>query len=100
MGTKSIAQVNESTELKAVPRAVQCAGLQGRHLSPKALRHTAASMAFAVAADVKVVQRMLGHADASMTLNTYADLWPDRLDAVVEAVSAQRERALSASTRG
>ncbi|ODU65481.1 MAG: hypothetical protein BGO97_10500 [Micrococcales bacterium 70-64] len=75
-------------------KAVQGAGLQGRQLSPKALRHTAASMAIAAGADVKVVQRMLGHADASMTLNTYADLWPDRLDEVAEAVSAHRERAL------
>ncbi len=53
-------------------------------------------MAIAAGADVKVVQRMLGHADASMTLNTYAELWPDRFDEVVEAVSAHRERALSA----
>ena len=81
-------------------KAVQGAGLQGRHLSPKALRHTAASMAIKAGADVKVVQRMLGHAEASMTLNTYADLWPDRLDEVVEAISAHRERALSAGTRG
>lgn len=75
-------------------KAVQSAGLQGRQLSPKALRHTAASMAIAAGADVKVVQRMLGHADASMTLNTYADLWPDRLDEVAEAVSAHRAKAL------
>ena len=51
-------------------------------------------MAIAAGADVKVVQRMLGHADASMTLNTYADLWPDRLDEVVEAVSRRRDAAL------
>ena len=76
-------------------KAVEAAGLGGRGLSPKALRHTAASMAIAAGADVKVVQRMLGHADASMTLNTYADLWPDRLDEVAEAVSLQRELALT-----
>jgi len=75
-------------------KAVAAAGLGARDLTPKALRHTAASMAIAAGADVKVVQRMLGHADASMTLNTYADLWPDRLDEVVEAVSRQREAAL------
>jgi integrase len=80
-------------------KAVLGAGLQGRQLSPKALRHTAASMAIAAGADVKVVQRMLGHADASMTLNTYADLWRDRLDEVIEAVSAHRERALRALGR-
>lgn len=77
--------------------AVQGAGLQGRQLSPKTLRHTAASMAIAAGADVKVVQRTLGHTEASMTLKTYADLWPDRLDEVVEAVSAHRARALTSS---
>lgn len=75
-------------------KAVAEAGLGARGLTPKSLRHTAASMAIAAGADVKVVQRMLGHADASMTLNTYADLWPDRLDEVVEAVSRRREAAL------
>ena len=49
-------------------KAVTGAGLGARDLTPKALRHTAASMAIAAGADVKVVQRMLGHANASMTL--------------------------------
>jgi len=74
--------------------AVDSAGLDREVLTPKALRHTAASMAIAAGADVKVVQSMLGHADASMTLNTYADLWPDRLDEVTDAVSARRSEAL------
>lgn len=78
-------------------KAVVAAGLEERNLTPKALRHTAASMAIAAGADVKVVQRMLGHADASMTLNTYADLWPDRLDEVIEAVSRHRDSALRAA---
>lgn len=75
-------------------KAVNAAGLEGRDLTPKALRYTAASMAIAAGADVKVVQRMLGHADASMTLNTYADLWPDRLEEVANAVSRQRAGSL------
>ena len=51
-------------------------------------------MAIAAGADVKVVQRMLGHADATMTLNTYAERWPDRLGEVSDAISAERELAL------
>ena len=77
-------------------KAVVSAGFDREVLTPKALRHTAASMAIAAGADVKVVQSMLGHADASMTLNTYAELWPDRLDEVTNAVSARRSQALRA----
>jgi integrase len=64
------------------------------HLSPKGLRHTAASLAIAAGADVLVVQQMLGHADATETLNTYAKLWPDRLDQVTALMSTARALAL------
>jgi integrase len=74
--------------------AVKAAALPQAGLTPKTLRHTAASMAIAAGADVKVVQRMLGHADATMTLNTYAELWPDRLDDVSNAMTRQRSVAL------
>jgi len=47
-------------------------------------------MSIAAVADVNVVQRLLGYADPPMTLNTYADIWPDLLEEVVDAVSAQR----------
>ncbi len=46
------------------------------------LRHTAASLAVASGANVKAIQRMLGHASAAMTLDVYADLFDDDLDAV------------------
>ena len=36
------------------------------------LRHTAASLAISAGANVKAVQRMLGHSSAAMTLDTYA----------------------------
>ena len=49
-----------------------------------ALRHTAASLAISAGANVKVVQRMLGHANAAMTLDVYADLFESDLDAVAE----------------
>lgn len=46
------------------------------------LRHTAASLAISSGANVKAVQRMLGHASAAMTLDVYADLFDDDLDEV------------------
>ena len=46
------------------------------------LRHTAASIAIQAGANVKAVQRMLGHASAKMTLDTYADLFDSDLDRV------------------
>lgn len=46
------------------------------------LRHTAASLAIASGADVKAVQRMLGHQSAAMTLDRYGHLWDAGLDVV------------------
>lgn len=51
------------------------------------LRHTAASLMVRSGANVKAVQRQLGHASAAMTLDVYADLFDDDLDAVGDAVS-------------
>lgn len=48
-------------------------------LTPHDLRHTAASLAISSGANVKAVQRMLGHKSAAMTLDTYADLFDDDL---------------------
>lgn len=52
------------------------------------LRHTAASLAVSQGANVKSLQRMLGHATAAMTLDTYAELFEDDLDAVGIAMNA------------
>lgn len=62
-------------------------------LRPHELRHTAASLAIAAGADVKVVQQMLGHASAAMTLDQYGHLFGDRLDEVAEALSQARRIA-------
>lgn len=51
-------------------------------ITAHALRHTAASLAISAGANVKVVQRMLGHASAAMTLDVYADLFDDDLTGV------------------
>ncbi len=46
------------------------------------LRHSAASLAISSGANVKAVQRMLGHKSAAMTLDVYADLFDTDLDSV------------------
>ena len=61
-------------------------GLKGLH--PHALRHTAASLAIASGANVKVVQQMLGHQSATMTLDLYGHLFPDQLDQVADRLDA------------
>ncbi len=66
--------------------AVNAAGLDG--LTPHGLRHTAASLAVGAGANVKAVQRMLGHASAAMTLDVYAGLFEDDLDAVADRLDA------------
>lgn len=76
--------------------AVKAAGLAG--VTPHDLRHTAASLAIASGANVKDVQRMLGHASAAMTLDVYAGLFTDSLDAVADAMDVIG-RAAAASLR-
>ena len=59
-------------------------------VTPHDLRHTAASLAVSAGANVKAVQRMLGHASAAMTLDVYADLFDDDLEAVAVALHLAR----------
>lgn len=56
-------------------------------ITAHALRHTAASLAVSAGANVKVVQRMLGHASAAMTLDVYADLSDDDFTQVADKLS-------------
>ena len=55
------------------------------------LRHTCASLAISAGANVKVVQRLLGHKTAVLTLDRYGHLLPDDLDAVASAFDAAAE---------
>jgi integrase len=50
------------------------------------LRHTTASLAISEGANVKVVQRLLGHATAAMTLDRYGHLLSDDLAGVADAL--------------
>jgi integrase len=72
------------------PAAIEV-GLPG--LTPHELRHTAASLAVSAGANVKAVQRMLGHASAAVTLDVYSDLFDDDLDAVAAALNDAARRS-------
>jgi integrase len=80
-----------STFRTAFSAAARAIGVPDLH--PHQLRHTAASLAIASGADVKVVQQMLGHSSATMTLDTYGHLFDDRLDEVGDALDAARTAA-------
>jgi integrase len=56
------------------------------YITPQYLRHTCASLAISAGANVKVVQRMLGHATAAMTLDLYGHLLSDDLAGVAAAL--------------
>jgi integrase len=78
--------------------AARRARLEG--LTPHELRHTAASLAVAAGANVKAVQRMLGHASAAMTLDVYAGLFGDDLDVVATNLDlAARAAAIADQVR-
>lgn len=62
--------------------AVERAGLAPLRIHD--LRHTCASLAIAAGADVKVLQRMLGHASAALTLDRYGHLLPGQAESVAE----------------
>jgi hypothetical protein len=64
-----------------------------------ALRHTAASLAISAGANPKVVQRMLGHASAAMTLDVYADLFDSDLTSVAESVGKMWARTAETHKR-
>jgi integrase len=64
------------------------------------LRHTAVSWAIHAGANVKTIQRMVGHASAAMTLDVYGHLWDDELDDIVGRVDEllEQERLKSQSS--
>jgi integrase len=49
------------------------------------LRHSCAALAISEGANITVVQRLLGHKSAVLTLDRYGHLFPDDLDAVASA---------------
>ena len=58
---------------EAMAEALELKGTRGTRPTFHDLRHTYATQAIAAGIDVKAVSAQLGHSNAAMTLNTYAD---------------------------
>jgi integrase len=71
----------------------KAAGNEGLKLHD--LRHFYASGLIAAGCDVVTVQRALGHATATTTLNTYSHLWPTAEDRTRKAAEAMLLEALN-----
>lgn len=88
--------VNDRNWYNRVWKKIRTSQGIGERFALHDLRHVAATLSIAAGADVKLVQQMLGHKDATETLNTYSHLWPDKIAEVVDLVEERRKRALAA----
>ncbi len=93
-----IARLNTHAEYSWFASAVKSARATNKkfpRVTPHDLRHTAASLAVSAGANVKLVQRMLGHKSAAVTLDIYSDLFEQDIDKVAADLSAARAVALT-----
>ena len=52
------------------------------------LRHTYASLSRRAGADLRLLQKAMGHASITVTAHTYADLFDDELDNIAAALDS------------
>ena len=65
--------------MKRINRAAEKNGtMQIENFCPHMARHTYTSLAYSAGSDVKIVSQILGHASASVTLDTYTHLTEDK----------------------
>jgi integrase len=85
--SRGVAPSSHESWLSGAVKRCRKADPEFPRITAHGLRHTAASLAISAGANPKVVQRMLGHASAAMTLDVYADLFDSDLDEVAVTVS-------------
>ncbi|MFG6446464.1 tyrosine-type recombinase/integrase [Microbacterium sp. P07] len=81
-------------------RRIRAAAGVGDDVTIHTLRHTYASNLIASGCDVVTVQRALGHAQPSITLNVYAHLWPSAEDKTRAATAEFMSSVLTSTDSG
>ena len=80
-----------SSKWRTIADALNLIGTQGKRPTFHDLRHTFATAAIAHGVDVKTVSSIMGHANAAMTMNTYASADPDAKKRGAETVAQAME---------
>lgn len=73
----------------------RCAPPQPSQCLSRPLRNIAASLVISAGANVNAVQRKRRQAAAAMTLDTYADLFDNDVDAIVVALNDARRASIA-----
>lgn len=80
------ARLSRENWVRSVRWREQVAALGYPSLRIHDLRHTYASLARSAGADLRILQKAMGHASITVTAHTYADLYDGELDAVADAL--------------
>jgi hypothetical protein len=76
-------------EFASVIKMLGLVGITGKLVTLHDLRHTYATYLVAVGTDIKTVSSLMGHANAAMTLNTYASTDPHAKRSAVKTIEQQ-----------
>ncbi|WP_235683316.1 tyrosine-type recombinase/integrase [Mycolicibacterium fluoranthenivorans] len=76
-------------------KAVEALGVPG--VTPHTLRHTAGSLALQLGASVATVQKLLGHRNATTTMNVYSHMLPDDFENLSLAMDSAARKATNAT---